>query len=513
MGSGDWWLATLGLTLLRLWLALWVPLGDDEGYYWVWSRHLAASYYDHPPMVAWLVALSTHVLGSSLVALRLPFVACGTLSAVALRALVERITGDGRLARESSMLFQVVPVFVALGFMVIPDAPLILFWLLAGLAAHRLERRPGLASAVLLGVALGAAALSKYIAGLLWVSLAGYLVLQFRAKSVAPLAAAFAVAVLIASPVLWWNAGHDWASFRYQFVSRHQQAHFDLGRLALYLGSQALYLTPPLLALLAVATLGVGARRVERGDRLLWWLGAPTALVFLAVAGFTRFKPNWAAPGYATLVVVAVRGASRWRDRSPRLAQALGVATVASAIACAAFPLVQLARPLFPLPPRADPTVDMAEWPAIAARAERAATKIRSETGAMPFYAAGRYQLASRLEFYLPGHPDVFSLNPGRDAYDDWQDLASLRGRDCIFVTSDRFPTAPQQLARWDSTRVEARLVVATRGREQFRVTVYVVRGYRPGPPDDGGRASRAGPTQGRELAPGSGDLRERVRA
>ena len=80
MGSGGWWFATLGLTLLRLWLALWVPLGDDEGYYWVWSRHLAASYYDHPPMVAWLVALSTHVLGSSLVALRLPFVACGYLS-------------------------------------------------------------------------------------------------------------------------------------------------------------------------------------------------------------------------------------------------------------------------------------------------------------------------------------------------------------------------------------------------------------------------------------------------
>jgi len=32
-----------------------LPLGDDEGYYWVWSRHPALG-YDHPPLVAWLVA-------------------------------------------------------------------------------------------------------------------------------------------------------------------------------------------------------------------------------------------------------------------------------------------------------------------------------------------------------------------------------------------------------------------------------------------------------------------------
>src|SRR5262245_22972820 len=160
-------------------------------------------------MVAWLVALSTHVLGTSLLAIRLPFVVCGTVSAIALRSLVHEATGDARLASFATILFQIVPVFFALGFMVIPDTPLVLFWILAGLAVRRLERRPDAASTAFLGLGLGAACLSKYIAMLLGGSVAGYLVLRPGRRSIVPVTTAFLIAAVITSPVLWWNSAHD----------------------------------------------------------------------------------------------------------------------------------------------------------------------------------------------------------------------------------------------------------------------------------------------------------------
>src|SRR5262249_29181021 len=95
-------------------------------------------------------------------------------------------------------------------------------------------------------------------------------------------------------------------------------------------------------------------------------------------------------------------------------------------------------------------------------------------------FAAGRYQLASRLEFYLPGRPDVLSLNPGRDAYDDWQDLAQLRGHSFVFVASDRFPDDPRELGVCDSVRVFSRLLTAVRPPESFHTMIYVCRRLRP---------------------------------
>ena len=52
-------LITVVAAALRLCLAAWLPLFPDETYYWDWSRHLAAGYFDHPPAIAFLIAGGT----------------------------------------------------------------------------------------------------------------------------------------------------------------------------------------------------------------------------------------------------------------------------------------------------------------------------------------------------------------------------------------------------------------------------------------------------------------------
>src|ERR1700687_1634135 len=64
-------LAVLALLLLRLGAAAYTPLSFDEGYYWVWSKHLAPGYYDHPPMVALVIRLGTMIAGDTELGVRL----------------------------------------------------------------------------------------------------------------------------------------------------------------------------------------------------------------------------------------------------------------------------------------------------------------------------------------------------------------------------------------------------------------------------------------------------------
>ncbi|MEI6916355.1 MAG: glycosyltransferase family 39 protein, partial [Armatimonadota bacterium] len=68
-----------------------LPLGDDETFYWVWSKHTAACYYDHPGMVAWLVGLSVKLFGDTNWAVRLPTIILGAISSVLMYAIGRRL--------------------------------------------------------------------------------------------------------------------------------------------------------------------------------------------------------------------------------------------------------------------------------------------------------------------------------------------------------------------------------------------------------------------------------------
>lgn len=54
-----------------------LDLIGDEAYYWDWSRRPDWCYYSKPPMVAWLIGLSTWLLGDFTAAVRMPALVLG----------------------------------------------------------------------------------------------------------------------------------------------------------------------------------------------------------------------------------------------------------------------------------------------------------------------------------------------------------------------------------------------------------------------------------------------------
>lgn len=65
-------LSLFAFILLRLFFWVQTFPNPDEAYYWLWGQHLDWSYYDHPPLQAWIQGTMTALLGRSPLTLRLP---------------------------------------------------------------------------------------------------------------------------------------------------------------------------------------------------------------------------------------------------------------------------------------------------------------------------------------------------------------------------------------------------------------------------------------------------------
>ncbi len=64
-GASEYLIAIAALILLRFIAGAVLPLSADEAYYWLWSKHLAAGYYDHPPAIAFLIRAGTLIFGDT----------------------------------------------------------------------------------------------------------------------------------------------------------------------------------------------------------------------------------------------------------------------------------------------------------------------------------------------------------------------------------------------------------------------------------------------------------------
>src|SRR5207344_264537 len=154
----------LALVVLRLVAAAWTPLTFDEAYYWMWSKHLAGGYYDHPPMVALVIRAGTMIAGDTELGVRLVSILLALPMSYAIYRSAAILFGGARVAATSAILLNVTMMASVGTLIVTPDAPLlvassfVLFFL-----AKVLETGRG-AWWLAVGAAVGCALLSKYTA-------------------------------------------------------------------------------------------------------------------------------------------------------------------------------------------------------------------------------------------------------------------------------------------------------------------------------------------------------------
>jgi 4-amino-4-deoxy-L-arabinose transferase-like glycosyltransferase len=121
--------------LLAVFAGLWVlatlqmPLIPDEAYYWTWSEALAPRYFDHPPGIAWVLAISSKIFGQSVFSLRLISLVCIALtllfSVLSVRRLLSKSRPEVRAEADelTVLLLLGAPMFV-IGFLPITPDPI-----------------------------------------------------------------------------------------------------------------------------------------------------------------------------------------------------------------------------------------------------------------------------------------------------------------------------------------------------------------------------------------------------
>jgi 4-amino-4-deoxy-L-arabinose transferase-like glycosyltransferase len=229
------------MTVMRIVYAGALDLRTDEAYYWTWSKESALSFLDHPPMIAWFIRVGTAIFGDTSLGVRFAGILAMLVTQLLLADIVRRVTNDFRAIVFALLMPEAALYYGLLMAKVAPDTALIPFatamlWSLVRLKESS-DGRWWLAAGLFAGLAL----LAKFTAIMLLPAVVAFmLVPDWRGRwlrSPYPWLAAL-IAVVVFSPVLIWNAGHDWASFRFQFVRAVATQPMSLRTLGEFLGLQ-----------------------------------------------------------------------------------------------------------------------------------------------------------------------------------------------------------------------------------------------------------------------------------
>jgi len=407
------------------WLALdRTDLYPDEAQYWFWAQTPDWGYFSKPPLVAWIIALTTGLLGDSAPAVRIaaPLLHFGAGLLVYRSA---RLLYDPRTAFWSAVVYETLPgVFFSAAIMS-TDAPLLLFWSAALYAFLRARAEGDRKWWFMVGAAIGFGLLAKFAMAYWLLSALIFLVLFRGERRHLPyLVGAAALALLIYSPNLWWNYAHGFASYHATASNaglRGPLFHPDHLR-DFFLAQFGVF--GPLLfgTLIAVFTLALARRTFEdRRAALLGCFILPILLPILALSLISHAEPNWAAPAYvaASILVTA------WL--LPRGREILIHASVALHVAAAiliGIGVRNIAHAVgIDLPARYDPLHRLQGWRRLGMAV---ATLLRQNPGVI--LMADDRELMAALLFYVAPHPTRFLKWNGEGGVSDQFDLTANPG-------------------------------------------------------------------------------------
>ncbi len=234
--------AALGSLLLRLTVASTFPITGDEAFFYWWGVYPDWGYYDHPPMVGWLIAAMRATLGSSLWSIRLPVVLLPLAIGAALWWGLKGV--DRTRAAWAVALFWLAPLNW-LNMLITTDTPLIFWSVLSVAALMRAEQsaRPAYGFYALSGVFIGCAFLSKYFAAVLGLTYIVYFAL-YRRDRLAGLALLVACSLPFAAVNIGYNASHGWPNIMFNVYNRNEGAVFEWRKPLMYVAMMAYLITP-----------------------------------------------------------------------------------------------------------------------------------------------------------------------------------------------------------------------------------------------------------------------------
>lgn len=417
------------LVMLLLILFAGIQLGPDEAQYWTWSRNLDFGYYSKPPGIAWQIYLGTLLFGQTELGVRFGAVVLGSLLSWAIYRLAQETGLSKNASFAAGTIAALSPFGVLASFLAITDCGMLLFWTCGLIEIVRgVDGKPY--SPLKLGVWIALGALFKWPIYFLWLPA----IWMLRSKK---LVMGLFVSLLGLLPALYWNAAHDWATFKHVFtIAKGGPEAPAAGNPLEFFGAQILILSPVFFIFLATALF-----RMDRVTKpSLKFLGRLSLGIFALYFGYAFFKKvqgNWALFLYPSAFVYL---AAYFDVESKRWGWLLIGSFVSILLLAILFVIPQFKTVL---PWKLNPLQQNLGWDAL----DRWLADHQKEA----FLFSDKYQWTSELSFYNPQKEPAFFFNlQGTRKNQFSYQKPPKEGEDGLFIFVEKAPRLADKLAAVD---------------------------------------------------------------
>ena len=299
-------------TIIRCIIALTIGLGNDEVYYWLYSIHLQWNYFDHPPIVGWLIRLTTFNLSADSDF----FIRSGAIISSAIVTWLIYKCGK-KLANDYAgflaALIYTATIYgsIVAGSFILPDSPQMIFWvsglyLLITIVDAEIIDRSKIKAVLWFGLVSGLGMLCKIHTIFLWIGFVLYILFYNRRwlKEWALYVSAL-ITLLFFTPVITWNIQNHFVTFAYH-GSRVNIVHsgIDMDSFFSFAAGQLLYCNPIIFVCIIIALLHNKYSIPLPQKRLLLLTSLPLVLIATGISFFKTVLPHWTGPAYTGIILL-----------------------------------------------------------------------------------------------------------------------------------------------------------------------------------------------------------------
>jgi len=300
-------------TLIRCIIAFATELGNDEVYYRLYADPLQWNYFDHPPMVGWLIRLFTFNLNiDTTFTIRLGAIICGGIATWLMYQCGKRLSSA--YAGFLAALLYTANIYgsIIAGTFILPDSPQMVCWigalyLLIKITESKLLTPKSVKDIVWFGIITGIGMLCKIHTVFLWFGLGLFVLIYNRAwLQHWVLYVAAAITILFFVPVIVWNIQNDFITFLYHGKRVNvASGGLNVEGMFTFIAGQILYCNPIVFftILYALWHRHFGIRQQQK--KILLLVALPMIFLATAISLFKDLLPHWTGPAYASLMLLA----------------------------------------------------------------------------------------------------------------------------------------------------------------------------------------------------------------
>ncbi len=394
--------------------AAFTDIFHDEAYYWLWSKHLAWGYFDHPPMIAWIIRIGT-VFGDQEIFVRLVIV----LMNVVFIYLLEQLVVPKNLLLFWKIVLSVFVLQIG-GVIAVPDLPLMFFAILFFFVLKQYLENDSILLASLLAIVSAGMVYSKYHAVLVMLF---SLIVQPQLLKRKSFYWFVSLAILLGLPHLFWQQQHSWVSFHYHLVERSVGENFKIENTLDYMVTQLLFTGPLIGVVLLFALIRFNTKTAFEFSLKTFGVGLFVFFFLMSFKG--RVESNWTNVGFIPLVYFGYS----YTEYREKWKKAIHI------IFCISFPLVMLARIFLVydfLPKSLQFETDFHRW-------KTWATQMEAKANGLPIAFMDSYQKAAKYTYYTGKEAVCLTNLVGRhNQYDLWKSDQKLFGKRVLLVLNWR---------------------------------------------------------------------------